>query len=326
MHYTAVVKHASVISFICIILIAVMAGFFVVNHQRASNIAHLLGSPAVADNIDGINLAEDKPFDDLVVLFEKILSKHNEASTRAQEVLVARAFDEHRVHALKLLPINRELLEAVIWWSEDHKETSRFTSSTEMLLPSLHQLAWLLGVEEAPTMDVLVETPVQDRDGSVVLGVLAIKKFTTQQERHRLIHQWMNDFSLARQKSAVLLAMMEDKTYDFPPSQRPELSTIQAIQKDTHYLLAWRTLHDKDGMIIPDIALAGMLANQEKFFPILINSAQEHKWKHPEHAILIASYFAPRVAGAIPFDYLQNTETRKKWWSLFTCGLLLERR
>jgi hypothetical protein len=326
MHYTAIVKHASFISFISVIFFAVIACFFVVSEQRETNIARLLASPAIADQLDGIDMANGKPFDNLVVMFEKILNEQNDASARAQEVLVATAFSEQRVGDLSSSQIRTELLEAVIWWSEDHEKTTRFASSNEVLIPSLHQLAWLTGIEEPPSLDVLFETPVQDRDGSVVLGALAIEKFTTKQKRTSLIRQWTKDYDFARQKTAVLLAMMADQSFDFPPSQRQELSTLQAIQKDKHYLLAWRALHDEDGMIIPDIALAGMLANEEKFFPILLESVEENKWNHPEHAILIASRFAPEVASKLPFNFLQNSETRKKWWSLFTCGLLLERR
>ena len=326
MHYTANVKHASFISFICVILLAVVTGFFVVSEQHETNIAQLLASPAIADQIDGIDMAKDKPFDRLVVLFEEILSKQNDASTSAQEVLVASAFSEQRVDELSTLPIRAELLEAVNWWNEGHKTTTPFVSSDALLVPSLRQLAWLTGIDNTPTFDVLIETPVQDRDGSVVLGVLAIEKFTTEQQRHNLLDEWTTDFDFARQKSAVLLSMLSDKTIDFPPSQRQELATLQAIQKKNNYLLAWRALHDENGMIIPDIALAGMLANEEKFFPILLESVEDTKWNHPEHAIMIVSFFAPEVASKLPFNFLQNSETRKKWWSHFTCGLLLERR
>jgi len=325
MHYTAIVKHASFISFICVILFAVIVGFFVVSKQRETNIARLLASHAVADQIDGIDMAKGKPFDALLALFKETLTKQSAASDRAQEVLVASAFSEHRVKDLSTVPIRAELLEAVLWWSEEHKKTTRFVSSNALLIPSLHQLAWLIGIEEPPEYDMLVKTPVQDRDGSVVLGVLAVEQFTTTQQRNTLIQEWTKDYDVARQKSAVLLAMMGDKTIAFPPSERRALATLQAIQKDSNYLLAWRSLHDEDGMIIPDIALAGMLANEEKFFPILLKSVEKKKWKHPEHPILIASYFAPEIAGKLPFDFLQNSETRKKWWSLFTCGLLLER-
>ena len=320
------VKHASIISFTFIILFAVVAGLFVVSKQRETSIVRLLDSHTTADQIVGVDKAKGKPFNELVILFEKLLLKQNDASARAQEVLVATAFSEHRVEDLSTLPIQKELLEAVNWWNEEHKKTTRFVPSNALLVPSLHQVAWLTGVEGPPVFDVLIETSVQDRDGSVVLGVLAIEKFTTEQQRNTLIQEWTTDYDFARQKSAVLLAMLADTSFEFPHTQRQALSTLQAIQKDSDYLLAWRALHDEDGMIIPDIALAGMLANEEKFFPILLKSVKENKWQHPEHPILIASYFAPEIAGKLPFDFLQNSETRKKWWSLYTCGLLLERR
>jgi len=327
MHYTVTVKHASAISFICAIFTAVGVSVLLHAQQREAQIVHLLDSPSVKDKLAGITLAAHLSFDELTILLGEVIQGHSPASTKAQEVLAASAFSEHRTEELSHLQINRDLLDSVVWWS---------TASNPPLAPKLVlddslaspfiNLSFLAGFSDIPPTDDLLETPLRDRDGSVLLAVLAIEKCVPKKELQGLVQSWSSDFDFERQKAAVFFASMLNTPFPFAKSSNSELATIQVILAENNYALAWRAIHKSDGTINPDIALAGMLANPDKFFPILIESATNKKWTHPEHPIMIAFRFAPEIANKIPTELLQNSETRNKWWSLFTCGLLLERR
>ena len=327
MHYTVTLKHASAISFICTIFIAVGVSVFLHAQQRESQILRLLDSPSVKDKLAGITLAEHLSFDKLTVLLGEVIQEHSPASTKAQEVLVASAFSEHRTEELSHLQINPDLLESVVWWSTAPPPplAPKLVLDDSLASPFIN-LSLLAGFSDSTQTDVLLETPLRDRDGSVLLAVLAIEKCIPKKELQGLVQSWSRDFDIERQKSAVFFASMLNTPFSFAESSNSELATIQVILAENNYALAWRTIHNSDGTINPDIALAGMLANADKFFPILIESASSKKWTHPEHPIMIAFRFAPEIANKIPSELLQNSETRNKWWSLFTCGLLLERR
>ena len=171
----------------------------------------------------------------------------------------------------------------------------------------------------------LVSLPVRDRDGSVVLSVLAINELASHKSR-ALIQAWEKDYDLERQKAAVLLSAIQGlPTLDIK-TQNESLATMQKIINENNYKLAWRALHKSDGTIDPDIALAAMIIDQERFMPILIKTAQHDKWAHPEHAIIIAKTFSKEIANQIPFALLENHKTRQKWWTFFSCGLLQEER
>ena len=79
-------------------------------------------------------------------------------------------------------------------------------------------------------------------------------------------------------------------------------------------------------MIHPDIAPAGLIIDETRFMPILINPAQAELWIHPDHPIELARRFAPKVSALIPSALLSQEESRDKWWPLFACGLLQEER
>ena len=113
MHYTVTLKHASAISFICTIFIAVGVSVFLHAQQRESQILRLLDSPSVKDKLAGITLEEHLSFDKLTVLLGEVIQEHSPASTKAQEVLVASAFSEHRTEELSHLQINPDLRIAV---------------------------------------------------------------------------------------------------------------------------------------------------------------------------------------------------------------------
>ena len=277
--------------------------------------------------MEGIELAKHLSFDKLAILFQEVLQENNAASTAAQESLVASAFSEHRIEELSSVEIEQELLDCVTWWSKKHdKQHIPILSIDASIGSPFNHISWLVGLSEKPTTSAVLETPLRDRDGSVLLGVLAIEQYVPHEQLHKLIQHWSSDYDIDRQKAAVFFAHMIHVEFPFQESTDPELATIQAVLSESNYTLAWRALHNPDGTINPDIALAGMLANAEKFLPILIGSVKKNKWAHPEHPIMIALRFEPKIANEIPIELLQNSETRNKWWSLFTCGLLLERR
>ena len=327
MHYTAIVKHASSISLACTIVVAVIAGFYIAKQQRDARILRLLSSPTTTDQLAGIEAVQKASFDKLVSVCTPILQNNNDASIAAQNLLVARAFAENRLQELESVAISRELLDAASWWNTNpplqHPTTIR---STPPLASSINHLSRFMELEEPPAFDDLIEMPIRDRDGSVLLAVLAIEKFATTEQLQQLVSTWSLDYDLERNKAAVLFAAFLDTKTTSSHTSNNELAGLRAVCNEKSHALAWRMMHYDDGTINPDIALAGMLANKDKFLPILIETAIENNWKHPEHPVVIAMRFAPNVANRIPTDLLRNDETRTKWWSLFACGLLLEGR
>jgi|GEM_PF-1835768 hypothetical protein len=327
MRYTANVKYVSRISLLCTILIAVFIGLWVAQQQHYSRMLRLLSSPAITDQLAGIDLAKNESFDTLLPLLSSIIDDQNDASIAAQHALVVKAFSEQRLQELHSVAIDSQLLEAAYWWNTN--PTPQRKSNVELngsFIPSINYLAWYMGFEKPPPHETMVNMTIRDRDGSTFLAALAIKKFSTKEQLNTLLSKWIHDYDLDRNCAAVLFAVLLDELPTFPHTQDDYLATMQTVCTTKDYILAWRALHNKDGTINPDMALLGMAINQEKFFPILTKSAKENKWKHPEHPILLATHFAEEIASKIPNDLLQNEETRAKWWSLFACGLLLEGR
>jgi hypothetical protein len=193
------------------------------------------------------------------------------------------------------------------------------------LAPFINYLSWFMERNEPIPFTELIQVPLRDRDGSVLLGVLAIEKIGALEELQKLIAVWETDVDVERKKAALLLAgLIGEKTS--LDTNLNELAAIQEICNQGNYTLAWRTMHGEDGTVNPDLALAGMIANADRFFPVVIETAKENNWEHPEHPVVLAIRFAPDIANRIPQNLLQNDETRTKWWSLFSCGLLLEGR
>lgn len=309
------------------IVVAVVAGFIVATNQKSSLATSLIASSSVTDQLRGISLIESLTFDELQQKLNPILDTETASSIAAQQLIVKRAFQEERINDLQNIGIDDDLYNAALWWNSETKNPNgnildiniNPSPWVEKLLawyPSTHQPATYLG---------LAELPVRDRDGSVILSVLAIHEFATQRIES-LVEVWEQDFDLDRQKAAALLCALRSLPQPSISTQNESLSTIQTIIKENDVLLAWRALHRSDGTIDPDVALAAMIVNQERFMPILIESAKQNLWTHPEHAIIIAKTFSSEIANQIPFALLENKETRQKWWSLFACGLLQEER
>ncbi len=322
--YTVAVKR--LLPFLFTIIIAVFAGFFIANYQTQSRILQLLTSPATTDQLRGIELIKESTFDELVPLLEPILKNNSDASEVAQRLLVKHAFQENRIPDLEGISIDSELYESALWWNNERDNQTLPLDIDINPSPWIEKLlAWYPSMHKETTYHDLVSLPVRDRDGSVVLSVLAINKLASQ-KTETLIQEWEKDYDLERQKAAVLLSAIQGlPTLDIA-TQNESLATIQKIINENNYKLAWRALHKSDGTIDPDIALAAMIIDQERFMPILIETAQCDQWAYPEHAIIIVNAFSNDIANQIPFDLLKNDKTRQKWWTLFACGLLQEER
>ncbi|MDP7005678.1 MAG: hypothetical protein QF718_05655 [Phycisphaerales bacterium] len=314
-------------SLIITVLFAVIAGFFVARQQKTNRIISLLESPATTDNLSAIKLLQGTPFEQLVEFLTPLIGRGTDASIAAEELLVSQAFLENRIEDLGLLGIDNDLYESVIWWSKNPSIIEQTELTIENNSSSwLHKLNMLINSNEKNTsLHELLELPIRDRDGSVLLTVLAVEKHAPE-ELPKLIIEWANDYEIEKQIASALISAMTDSPLQEVHTYNSLLSTIRTIINEQNFQLAWRSLHNSDGTINPDIALAALTVNEDKFMPILVKSAKDQIWKHPEHPIVIANRFKPNITSKIPYELLKNDESRAKWWSLFACGLLLEKR
>ncbi len=311
------------------ILIAVFAGFVLATNQKQLLIDSLLDSPSITDQLRGISLLQNSSLNTLKQKLPSILAHNSEASIAAQNLLVKKAFEENRVQDLMDIQIDDELYEAALWWSEPQESRKSFGVSISSTVNPSHWMIKLIAQYDSDPQQItfsdLVELPPRDRDGSVLLYVLAIEQVGPQ-ELEPLIETLSLDYDIDRQTAAVLLAAMRNLPQPQVSAQNESLSTIQTIISENNAELAWRTLHRPDGTIIPDIALAGMIADQKMFTPIIIDSVQNDRWVHPEHPVMIMDTYFPEITNTIPTNLLNNSHARQKWWALFACGLLKEER
>jgi len=332
--YTASVKRLSTL--LLTIVLAVIAGAIVASNQTKAHIDRLIASPSVTDQLQGIALLQDVSFDELIQQLKPILDDDSAASIKAQELLVKVAFQENRIDDLDNLSIDDELFEAAMWWNSPRSTRIPFPL---IVIKSGNPSPWVWKLishydfhsssysdhATAPYPD-LTQLPLRDRDGSILLSVLAIKEHAPPHKIEQLVEAWSYDYDLDRQKAAVLLSAIRNLPSPNVSQQNESIATLQAIINEKNTALAWRALHLEDGSINPDTALAAMIIDPETFAPILIETAKNGKWTHPEHAVLIAESFLPTITNELPHQLLWNSETRQKWWSLVACGLLLEER
>ena len=325
--YTASVKRLSTL--LLTILLAVIAGTIVATNQSNANINRLMTSPSVTDQLQGIALLQDVSFDELLPQLRPILDDNTDASKEAQELIVKTAFHEDRIDDLRNLNIDDELFEAAVWWNNPRETRKPFPS---VVIKSGNPSPWVWklishydSTHATASYPDLTQLPLRDRDGSILLSILAIKNHAPQ-NIDQLIESWSFDYDLDRQKAAVLLSAIRKLPSPNVSQQNEAIATLQAIINEKNSELAWRALHREDGTINPDTALAAMIIDSETFAPILIETAKKGKWMHPEHAVLIAESFLPTITDELPYQLLMNSETRQKWWSLVACGLLLEER
>jgi len=309
------------------IIIACTVGFKIATCQQKSLATTLLASPTVTDQLNGLTLLKQSSFDELQEQLVSVVHTRTESAKVAQQMLVQRAFQEGRITDLQEIGIDSDLHEAAMWWNSEIQNSKEIVINIQKHhSPWIAKLlAWYPSMHDPATYPELIELPVRDRDGSVLLSVLAIHHFGSQ-SIESLIQEWEQDYDLERQKASALLSALGNLPQPKISTQNESLTIIQAIITEEDFSLAWRTLHRNDGSIDPDVALAAMIVNQERFLPILIDSAKKNLWTHPEHPIIIAKAFYGDVANRIPFTLLENKDSRQKWWSLFACGLLQEER
>lgn len=324
------------VSIVLTVLIAICTAIFITNRQAEEDrLAQLLRSDSITDNLAAIELLEHHSYENLLLRFKPILNTRSEASIKAQSMLVSRAFKEDRVNDLDPQLIDEDLYDAALWWaSETHKTDPQFDSITFHQIatdaeasPWIRRLAALqCKTVTSSTQEDLISMAPHDRDGSVLLTVLAIDRHIPDEMLPTLVDTWANSYDLELQTASILLASLSGNTIPDISSSNSYLATISTICTEKHGILAWRSIHLKHGMIHPDIALAGLIVDESRFMPILIDSARAKLWLHPDHPIELARRFAPKVSALIPSTLLDHEESRDKWWSLFACGLLQEQR
>jgi hypothetical protein len=334
--YTAVVKHLTTVSTVLTMLAAISAAIFVTNRQsKDDRLAQLLSSDSITDNLAAIELLKYHSFENLLLRLKPILNTHSEASMKAQSMLVSRAFKESCVDDLDPQHIDEDLYEAALWWASETQQTdSQFDSITFQHVaidaeasPWIRRLAALhCKTITSSTQEDLISMSPQDRDGSVLLTVLAIDRHIPNVMLPSLIDKWAISYDLELQAASILLASLSGNTIPEISSSNAFLATISTICTEKKGTLVWRSIHLENGMIHPDIALAGLIVDESRCMPILIDSARAGLWVHPDHPIELARRFAPKVAALIPSALLDQEESRDKWWSLFACGLLQEQR
>lgn len=321
--YTVIVKNVVTLSLT--ICLAVVAGIIVSARQKNILIEKLLKSPAVKDQLDGISMLSSVSFDKLAIILANICDDNTAASKSAQRLLVQKAFHEDRIIDLQQLTIDEELYESALWWNEPHPQGTLYS---KIVIHTLNPSPWVVkllahydSMHHGASYPNLLTLPLRDRDGSVLLSVLAIHKHAPE-KIDNLISSWSLDYDIDRQKAAILLSAMKGLPPPAVSSENAMLLTLQSILHEKNFALAWRSMHKKDGTIDPDFALSAMIIDPKRFTPMLAETAVDGKWTHPEHAILIAETFVPDITNKISMLDKHNRTARRKWWSIFTCGLL----
>ena len=325
-------KHASLASFAIIITIAVFFSVWISHkNMKEIEIQTLLSSSSTIDQLSGIEKVKNESFASLVTRLTHLLGDDPEVTTSASKALVLMAFRESCVDKLETLQIDQALFEAAKWWESARTEVSYKLNQTDLACdieaaPWLRRLASLhCEALEEKCIDSLITMPLRDRNSSVLLATLAIDKHIEVDEKQLLITSWQRSIDSDQRKIALLLQGMANLPIESLDSE-PQIQTLATILREKNASLAWRTLHQADGLIDPDFALAGLIADRNWFMQILIRTACENRWQHPEHAVELARSFAPDIIRVIPDSLLAKGETRKQWWNLVSCGLLLEQR
>ena len=325
-------KHASLASFVFTIIVAVICAAWI-SHSKAkeATIQSLLASTSVIDQIAGIEIVAHEPFKDLVARLTPLLGGEPKVAKAASNAIVLSAFRDSCVDKLGGLRIDPALLDAARWWASSPIVVPTDPKQHELACddeaaPWLRRLASLRCAElETKCIDSLTTMPLLDRDASVLLTTLAIQKHVDASSQQSIIRTWRTSVDIDRRKVAVLLQGVANSTAA-PSDSDPKVETLTRILQGGDVSLAWRTLHRSDGSIDPDTAYAGLCVDRHKFLDILVETAREDRWQHPEHAVELARAYAPDVIQYLPNSFLADKESRMTWWSLVACGLLLEQR
>ena len=321
-------KHASLASFAITIIIATICGAWI-SHKNTveTEIRTLLTSSSTIDQLAGIEKVKDESFDSLVRRLTPLLESDENVSKRASQLLVKSSFREDCVDKLNHIPVDLALYEAAIWWNSKRTEVSNnpidcAVACDANVKPWLRRLASLHCEElDLACKQALVTMPIRDRDESVLLATLSIYKLATLAD----VETWSESVDSDKRKIYCLLQGLHHKRIEYSDSD-PQVKQLTQIINEQDAQLAWRSMHTRDGIINPDIFLAGLVVDTDMFIQILIESAQANVWQHPEHPVELARTFMPKITNALPASLLLSSEDRAKWWNLFTCGLLTEQR
>lgn len=321
-------KHMSLVSLAITIIIAAISGAWI-SHQKVTdeNMQALLSSPSTIDQLNGIEKVKHDSFDSLIIKLAPLLQGDIRVVNAASNTLVQSAFRESRVHELENLQLKPTLLSSAQWWNS--KRTRVPPNPTQLQLACEVEVApWLrrLASLHCQTLDpscakALTTMPLRDRDGSVLLATLSMHKHT----KHIRISSWTNSIDSDQRKVSLLLHGLANETIEHADSD-PHLQHLTNILSNKSRILAWRSMHQHDGYMNPDIFLAGLIVDSPGFLQILVESVTENLWQYPEHPVELARAFAPDVVKFLPETMLVTSEDRVKWWNLFACGLLLEER
>ena len=321
-------KHTSLASLAFTIIVAAFCGAWISHHHaEEAAIQTLLSSSSSIDQVAGIRKVKHASFDSLVSRLTPLLNSDPKVSKIASEVLIQSALKNSCVKKLATFNVDPAMFKAALWWSSNktsvppNPERCAQACSNETV-PWLRRLA-SLGCEslDEACATTLVTMPLLDRDGSILLATLSIDKHAN--DEHTAL--WNTSIDTDQRKIAILLRGLRDEHIEQGDSE-PTLQNLITIINEQNGTLAWRTMHNRDGFIDPDIFLAGLIADRERFLHVLIETVESDQWQHPEHAVELARAFVPEIVCFLPESLLNTSETRKQWWDRFACGLLLEKR
>ncbi|MDP6541928.1 MAG: hypothetical protein QGF07_03990 [Phycisphaerales bacterium] len=324
-------KRASLTSFSMTIIIAVICGALVsLNRANEENIRSLITSSSTIDQLLGIDKLANDSFESLVTQLTPLLGNDQKVSTAASKAIVLASFRDSCVDKLSSIPIDPSWHYAAQWWAKktnsgQTKDQSWIACDNDVV-PWLRRLAALRSKElDIACVEMLKTMPLLDRDGSILLATLSIHKHLDFEATKFLVESWQVSIDNDQRKIAVLLQGLLNEKVKQGDSD-PQVQNITIIINEQNTNLAWRTMHNPDGFIDPDIFLAGLIVNRNHFMQLLIETASDNRWRHPEHAFELARAFAPEIVRELPEPIQVKHETMLQWWDLFACGLLLERR
>ncbi len=309
------------------ILLASTLAIFIGFQQEKRHLDQLLSSTSTTDQLEGISLCKNLSFEKKCVKLAPLLENENEASYQAQMSIIQSAFNENKVPQLSNMPLLLNFIEAANHFAFGVKKSVSSVFQLpdfSLAQPWMKFLSVLCSSESSLiSFDELCSMPPKDRDGSILLATLAIEK-NAPTLIEPILTDWIGAYDDDRVSIAILLAGLRNIQLPTIQSGSEKTLAISRIINEKNFKLAWRTMHRSDGQIHPDIALAGMIADPNRFLPELIKSAKLGQWQHPEQPIAIAWAIYPEIAASIPEEFIINPPLRLKWWDYFACGLLQE--
>jgi hypothetical protein len=318
------------------VVVAASVGIIVGERQRDASTALLLQSTSSTDRLAGVSRLDAEQLDlagALPLLAPLLADADPQVVDRAAEALVRAAAASGDLERLGDLAQSHPLFGSAVWWASRADDVSRDVTPYVQIAgdpdiePWMRRLASLhCDTLSDSCADELVALPPRDRDGSVAMAVLAVQRHGRDD---MLIEAWLRSPDVDKREAATLLAAMQGENVASlsaaaEQESNPSVRTLMLVCGGADSAAALRTLHDPDGLIDPDHALAALCVDREVFLPLVIKTARENRWSCPEHAVELARHFAPRATGGIPT--LMALENRDRWWSLVACGLLLEDR